>query len=69
MSFSCVVMLDVDVLSVIFLNALLHSAIRLSVILLQKFDTDRRANFCSPNNFFPWRKITQILQDNPHGHQ
>ena len=28
----------------------------------QKFDTERCANFCSPQNFSPWRKITQILK-------
>ncbi len=34
-----------------------------------KFDTKRRANFHYPENFSPWRKITQIPWDNPHGHQ
>ncbi len=38
-------------------------------ILPQKSDAERCANFCSPKNFSPWRKITQILRDNPHGPQ
>ncbi len=37
--------------------------------LPQKFNAERRTNFCSPKKFSLWRKITQILRDNPHGHQ
>ncbi len=38
--------------------------------LLQKFDAERRANFCSPK-FFSLEKNppNPKIRDNPHGHQ